>query len=324
MQGFGRRRVDPAARNTAYSAHDRSRIRAPSLPRPAAQPGARRVPRQPSSTVPVGTEICREAMEEMQRYLVECNANHGGAFATSRESRSPPGRSPIAPPGRFAGGQRSAVRRLWRREHDLPHLRLVASVAKTWRAGDEIVVTKLDHDADVSPWVLAAQDHARTVKYVPFSVAEDCTLDLDEFRRAITSRNKARRRGLCVQCHRHHQPGPRDRHAAHEAGALTFVDAVPTPRTARSMSGAWTRTSWSARPTSGLGRTSAFCGKAEVFDRCGPTRSAPPAICRRTSSRPAHRASSRSRACAPRSGTSNGSGRLSAGSQHTGMAAGPC
>ena len=52
------------------------------------------------------------------------------------------------------------------------------ALSKTWRAGDEILVTRLDHDADVSPWVMAARDTGAVVRHV--EVRPDCTLDLGD------------------------------------------------------------------------------------------------------------------------------------------------
>ena len=60
-------------------------------------------------------------------------------------------------------------------------LHLSRSFSRTLGPGDEVVVTRLDHDANVTPWVLAARDVGAKVQYVRFK-PEDCTLDLDDFR----------------------------------------------------------------------------------------------------------------------------------------------
>ena len=63
-----------------------------------------------------------------------------------------------------------------RREHDHAHAGLQPGAARTWQPGDEVIVTRLDHDANVTPWVLAARDAGATVRYVDFD-PEDCTLE---------------------------------------------------------------------------------------------------------------------------------------------------
>jgi selenocysteine lyase/cysteine desulfurase len=68
-------------------------------------------------------------------------------------------------------------------------LHLSRSVARTLRPGDEVVVTRLDHDANVRPWVLAARDAGATVRWVDVR-PEDVTLDLDSFEAALSARTR--------------------------------------------------------------------------------------------------------------------------------------
>jgi cysteine desulfurase family protein (TIGR01976 family) len=68
-------------------------------------------------------------------------------------------------------------------------LHLSRSLGRTWRRGDEIVVTRLDHDANIRPWVLAARDAGATVRWVDV-VDADVTLDLDSFDAQLSDRTK--------------------------------------------------------------------------------------------------------------------------------------
>jgi cysteine desulfurase family protein (TIGR01976 family) len=99
------------------------------------------------------------------------------------------------------------------------------ALSRTWQAGDEIVVTRLDHDANISPWLMAAEDRDVTVRWLDFNPA-DCTLNLadlpgllNEKTRllAITAASNAvgsiTDLGTAVQM-------------AHAAGALAYIDAV--------------------------------------------------------------------------------------------------
>ena len=63
------------------------------------------------------------------------------------------------------------------------------ALARTWQPGDEVIVTRLDHDANVTPWVLAARDAGATVHFVDIH-PEDCTLDLDELRAKLSPRTR--------------------------------------------------------------------------------------------------------------------------------------
>src|SRR5207244_10261717 len=66
---------------------------------------------------------------------------------------------------------------------------LARAVRRTLRPGDELVVTMLDHDANVAPWLIAAQDSGATIRWVDVR-ADDCTLDLDSLHAAVTTRPK--------------------------------------------------------------------------------------------------------------------------------------
>jgi cysteine desulfurase family protein (TIGR01976 family) len=66
-------------------------------------------------------------------------------------------------------------------------LHLSRSLGRTWGQGDEVVVTRLDHDANVRPWVLAAEDAGATVRWVDVR-PDDVTLDLDDLQRTIGPR----------------------------------------------------------------------------------------------------------------------------------------
>ena len=99
------------------------------------------------------------------------------------------------------------------------------ALARTWKPGDEIVVTLLDHDANVTPWVLAARDAGIKVQYVRFH-PEDCTLDLDDFRSKINSRTRLVAVGCASNATGGINPVRQIADWAHQGGALVFADAV--------------------------------------------------------------------------------------------------
>jgi cysteine desulfurase family protein (TIGR01976 family) len=104
-------------------------------------------------------------------------------------------------------------------------LHLSRAVGRTLRPGDEVVVTRLDHDANVTPWVLAARDAGATVRRVDIH-PEDCTLDLEDFRRQLGPRTRL----VAVGCAANAVGTVNDVRQlvrwAHEAGARVFLDAV--------------------------------------------------------------------------------------------------
>jgi cysteine desulfurase family protein (TIGR01976 family) len=104
-------------------------------------------------------------------------------------------------------------------------LHLSRAIGRTLRPGDEVLVTRLDHDANVTPWVLAARDAGATVRTCDIH-PEDCTLDLDDLRRQLTAQTRL----VAVACASNAVGTLNDvatiTRWAHEAGALVFLDAV--------------------------------------------------------------------------------------------------
>jgi cysteine desulfurase family protein (TIGR01976 family) len=104
-------------------------------------------------------------------------------------------------------------------------LHLSRSIARTWGPGDEIVVTRLDHDANVRPWILAARDAGATVRWVDVREA-DVTLDLDDLARVIGPRTKLVACTLASNAVGTIPPAADVVALAKEAGALVALDGV--------------------------------------------------------------------------------------------------
>ena len=104
-------------------------------------------------------------------------------------------------------------------------LHISRSIARTWKAGDEIVLTRLDHDANVTPWALAAQDRGCKVRWVDFH-PEDGTLDLDSLRAALQGKPKLLAVGYASNALGTINPVKEITRLAHQAGAQVYVDAV--------------------------------------------------------------------------------------------------
>ena len=104
-------------------------------------------------------------------------------------------------------------------------LHVSRSLARTLGPGDEIVVTRLDHDANISPWLLIARDRGCDVTWVDFDV-EDCTLNLDDFQKALERKPKIVAFGYASNATGTINPVRKLTKWAKEAGALVYIDAV--------------------------------------------------------------------------------------------------
>jgi cysteine desulfurase family protein (TIGR01976 family) len=104
-------------------------------------------------------------------------------------------------------------------------LHISRSISREWNEGDEIVVTRLDHDANVTPWVLAAQDRGVKVNWVNFDV-EEGTLNLDELQKALERKPRLLAVGYAANSLGTINPVKKMIEMAHAAGTLVYVDAV--------------------------------------------------------------------------------------------------
>jgi cysteine desulfurase family protein (TIGR01976 family) len=172
---------------------------------------------------PGGTQIAQASLDRLNAYLVECNANHGGAFATSRQSDAVLEEAHTALADLFNAARPEEI--LFGANMTTLTLHISRSLARQWNPGDEIVVTRLDHDANVTPWVLAAEDRGCTVRRVDFH-PEDGTLDLDSLQQALENRPRLLAVGYASNALGTINPLSRIVKMAHAAGAQVYVDAV--------------------------------------------------------------------------------------------------
>ncbi len=172
---------------------------------------------------PGGTQIAQPALDRMVEYLERSNANHGGAFRTSRESDAQV-EAARAAAADFLGAARPEEIIFGANMTTLT-FHMSRTLCRRLGPGDEIVVTRLDHDANIAPWVLAAQERDVVVRWVNFR-PQDCTLDMDELARQITPRTRIVALGYASNSVGTINDVARAVEWAHAVGALCYVDAV--------------------------------------------------------------------------------------------------
>jgi cysteine desulfurase family protein (TIGR01976 family) len=135
---------------------------------------------------PGGSQVPHDVIEAVARHYRRGMSNTHGAFATSQETD-----------GVIADARRAAADFTGADPDEIvfgPNattllLHISRSFAKTIGSGDEVVVTRLDHDANVRPWVLAAADAGATVRWVDVR-DDDVTIDVESFEAALSPRTK--------------------------------------------------------------------------------------------------------------------------------------
>ncbi|MBN1452382.1 MAG: cysteine desulfurase-like protein [Anaerolineales bacterium] len=172
---------------------------------------------------PGGTQIAKHSLERINRYLLECNANHEGAFATSQQSDALLHKAHAAMADFLNASSPDEI--VFGANMTTLTLHISRSLARRLNPGDEIVVTRLDHDANISPWLLVAEDRGCKVTWVDFDV-EDCTLKLDDFEKALERKPKIVAFGYASNATGTINPVRKLTKMAKEAGALVYIDAV--------------------------------------------------------------------------------------------------
>ncbi len=172
---------------------------------------------------PAGTQVPHEVIEAIGEYLRLRNANHGGKFATSRESDAMLAEVHQAAAD-FVGTSDPATVSFGPNMTTLT-FHFSRALARTWHAGDEVIVTRLDHDANIRPWVLAARDVGARVRWVDVR-PDDGTLELDQLEGYLNERTRLVAVGLASNALGTVNPVGRIVERAHAVGAEVFVDAV--------------------------------------------------------------------------------------------------
>jgi cysteine desulfurase family protein (TIGR01976 family) len=172
---------------------------------------------------PGGTQVPQRVIDAMVRYLTTCNANHGGAFATSRESDQVLRDAHEAVADLINAPSADEI--VFGPNMTTLTFHLSRAIGRKLHLGDEVVVTRLDHDANVTPWVLAAEDARAKVRLVDIR-REDCTLDVDDFARSLGPHTRLVALACASNAVGTINDVPKLCRLAHEAGARVFVDAV--------------------------------------------------------------------------------------------------
>jgi cysteine desulfurase family protein (TIGR01976 family) len=172
---------------------------------------------------PGGTQVHGSVIEAMAGFMSRGTSNLDGPFVTSRETDHVVDNARDAVADLFGSDPNEVV--FGQNMTSLTYA-MSRALSRTWDRGDNIIVTRLDHDANVSPWMQAARDAAVDVRFIDFDPEEGCGLDLASLEAALDARTR-----VVAFTHASNAVGTVTSvadivRAAHDVGALTYVDAV--------------------------------------------------------------------------------------------------
>lgn len=172
---------------------------------------------------PAGTQIARSAVERMVAAMVDSNANLGGLFDTSIRAGALVDAAHAAAAD-FLGAA-SADEIVFGQNMTTLTFAMSRAIGRTLKRGDAIVLTRMDHDANVAPWLMLADDLGLEVRWIDFS-PESFEFDLSRLSEVITPGVKLVATGYASNVTGTIHDVAAISRAAKAVGALTFVDAV--------------------------------------------------------------------------------------------------
>ena len=170
---------------------------------------------------PGGTQCPQSVLDAISAYLRDSNANLGAAFPASRRSDELVEQAHATAAG-FLGCRPEET--IFGQNMTTLNFALTRTLGRKLQAGDEILVTGLDHDANIAPWLELAHDLDLRVEFV--GIREDTTLDLEDLERKLTERTRVVALPLAANAFGTMPDAARVVELAHEAGALAWADAV--------------------------------------------------------------------------------------------------
>ena len=172
---------------------------------------------------PGGTQVPQRVIDAVVGYYRDTNANSGGAFATSEASDDMAAEAHAAVADFLGAASPDEIN--FGYNMSTLTLHIGRSIGATLQPGDEIVVTTLDHEANVSTWRAMAADRGVTVHTVDIDPS-DVTLDVEDLESKLGPQTKLVAVGYASNAVGTINPVREIVARAHEVGALTYVDAV--------------------------------------------------------------------------------------------------
>ena len=172
---------------------------------------------------PGGTQVPQQVIDRMENYLTHMNANHGGAFSTSNLSDQLVQEAREALAHFFNASRPEEI--VFGANMTSLTMSISRSIARSLQPADEIIVTRLDHDANISPWLQIAQDRDCVIRWLDFDI-EDCTLKLDQLASLLNERTRLVAVGYASNAVGTINPVGEITKQAHKVGALCYIDAV--------------------------------------------------------------------------------------------------
>ena len=171
-----------------------------------------------------GTQVPRSVIDAVTDYFINKNGNKGGVFPESRATDEVMDRTRELTADFLNAPSPNEI--MFGPNFTTNTFGMSRALAKTWKKGDNIIVSRLDHDANVSPWIRAAEDSGVQVRYIDITNDGNIQLDTEDYAKHLDKRTR-----VVAFCAASSSVGTKTdvkkiTEMAHGAGALSYVDAV--------------------------------------------------------------------------------------------------
>lgn len=172
---------------------------------------------------PGGTQVPQQVITRITDYLTRTNANSGGAFVTSRESDAVSAEAHLAMADLLNAPAAEEI--VFGPNMTTLTFAMARSLGRRFKAGDEIILTRMDHDGNVAPWLLLARDLGLTVRWLDFD-PETYEYRLDTLPALVNERTRLAAVNYASNALGTINDVAAIARAVHAAGGLVYVDAV--------------------------------------------------------------------------------------------------
>lgn len=172
---------------------------------------------------PAGTQVPQRVVDRMVDTLIRTNANLGGLFQTTRDADALVNDAHTAMADLY--GAQSPEEIIFGQNMTTLTLHMSRCLGHQLKQGDEIVLSRMDHDANVAPWLLLAQDLGLTVRWMDFN-PDTYEFPEDAFRKVLSPRTKLLAMGQASNCTGTINDVKHFCHEARAAGVISYIDAV--------------------------------------------------------------------------------------------------
>jgi cysteine desulfurase family protein (TIGR01976 family) len=172
---------------------------------------------------PAGTQVPRQVIEAVSGAMVGAASNTGGYFQASLDADAIYARAHEAMAELLGGTSGREI--VIGQSMTMLTFQIARSLGRGWGPGDEIIVTRMDHEGNVSPWVRMAEDRGLTVRWLPFN-RDTWRIEPEDLRPLLSSKTRLLALNYASNLTGSINPVAELTKLAKEAGALVYVDAV--------------------------------------------------------------------------------------------------